>query len=428
MEPLPPATIAGLTPRDVDVRFYDDRMELIPYDEPTDLVAISVETYTAKRAYQIATEYRRRGVPVVMGGFHPTLCPDEVTEYAEAIVVGEAEAVWPKLVDDFRHGRMERVYRASSRPSLKGLRPDRRIFRGKRYLALGLVEAGRGCHFRCDFCAVQAMFGATQTRRPLDEILSEIASIRDTKKLFFFVDDNITSNLSQAKEFLRGLAPLGIRWVSQSSINAAHDEEFLSLLTRSGCQGVLIGFESLDPAALAAMNKSFNAMRGGYDVALANLRRHRLRLYGTFIFGYDADTPDSFRRSVEFAEAHRLYIAAFNHLTPFPGTPLYARLAAENRLLFERWWLDDRYRYNMVPFQPASMSADTLQRHCLEARRSFYGWPSIARRGLDPVNRADFFMFRNFFPINGMLRVDTNRRDGFPLGDEAWDGQLLRAH
>ena len=214
MEPLPPATIAGLTPPDVDVRFYDDRMELIPYDEPTDLVAISVETYTAKRAYQIASEYRRRGVPVVMGGFHPSLCPEEVTEYAEAIVVGEAEAVWPELVDDFRHGRMERVYRSTSRPSLKGLRPDRHIFRGKRYLALGLVEAGRGCHFRCDFCAVQAMFGATQTRRPLDEIISEIASIRDTKKLFFFVDDNITSNLSQAKEFLRALAPLGIRWVS----------------------------------------------------------------------------------------------------------------------------------------------------------------------------------------------------------------------
>ncbi|HMF60203.1 MAG TPA: cobalamin-dependent protein, partial [Vicinamibacterales bacterium] len=144
MEPLPPATMAGLTPPDVDVRFYDDRMELIPYDEPTDLVAISVETYTAKRAYQIASEYRRRGVPVVMGGFHPTLCPDEVTEYAEAIVVGEAEAIWPRLVDDFRHGRLERVYRSTSRPSLKGVRPDRRIFRGKRYLALGLVEAGRG--------------------------------------------------------------------------------------------------------------------------------------------------------------------------------------------------------------------------------------------------------------------------------------------
>jgi radical SAM superfamily enzyme YgiQ (UPF0313 family) len=428
MEPLPPATIAGLTPRDVDVRFYDDRMERIPYDEPTDLVALSVETYTARRAYQIASEYRRRGVPVVMGGFHATLNPDEVAQYAEATVVGEAEEIWPRLIDDFRHGRMDPLYRAARRPALKGTRPDRRIFRGKRYLPIGLVEAGRGCHFRCEFCAVQSMFSNTQTRRPPDEVLSEVASIRHRKKLFFFVDDNITSNLTEAKAFFRELASLGVRWVSQSSINAAHDEEFLDIITRSGCQGVLIGFESLNPAALAAMNKSFNTMRGGYDAALTNLRRHRLRLYATFIFGYDADTAESFDDATEFAKAHRFYIAAFNHLTPFPGTPLYTRLESERRLLYETWWLDDRYRYNAVPFRPAAMSADALQRHCLEARRSFYSWSSIVRRGFDEVNRADGFMFRNFFPINSMLRVDTMRRDGFPLGDEAWTGTLLRAH
>jgi radical SAM superfamily enzyme YgiQ (UPF0313 family) len=428
MEPLPPATIAGLTPSDVDIRFYDDRMEKIPFDEPTDLVAISVETYTARRSYQIASEYRSRGVPVVMGGFHASLCPDEVSQYAEAVVVGEAEDIWPRLVDDFRHGCLEPVYRAEQRPSLRGLRPDRRIFRGKRYLPIGLVEAGRGCHFRCEFCAVQSMFANTQTRRPLDEVLAEVASIRDSKKLFFFVDDNITSNMAEAKAFFRELATLGIRWVSQSSINAAHDEEFLELLTESGCQGVLIGFESLNPVALAAMNKSFNTMRGGYEAALRNLRKHRLRLYATFIFGYDADTGESFAHATEFAKAHKFYIAAFNHLTPFPGTPLYARLEAQRRLLFERWWLDDSYRYNMVPFRPASMNPEALQQECLRARRDFYGWSSIIRRGFDDVNRSDAFMFRNFFPINSMLRVDTMRRDLFPLGDDSWNGSLLRAH
>jgi radical SAM superfamily enzyme YgiQ (UPF0313 family) len=428
MEPLPPATIAGLTPPDVDIRFYDDRMERIPYDEPTDLVALSVETYTARRSYQIASEYRRRGVPVVMGGFHPTLCPDEVSQYAETVVVGEAEETWPRLIDDFRHGGLEPIYRAAARPSLRGLRPNRRIFQGKRYLPLGLVEAGRGCHFRCEFCAVQSVFRNTQTRRPLDEVISEVASIRDTRRLFFFVDDNITSNMNQAKEFFRALATLKIRWVSQSSINAAHDEEFLDLLVRSGCQGVLIGFESLNPGTLAAMNKSFNTMRGGYEAALANLRRFGLRLYATFIFGYDADTPESFVRATEFAKDHNFYIAAFNHLTPFPATPLYARLASQNRLLYDSWWLDPQYRYNAVPFQPALMTPEELQRHCLDARRSFYAWRSIVRRGFDAVNRADAFMFRNFFPINSMLRVDTNRRDGFPLGDEAWTSPLLRVH
>ena len=151
MEPLPAATVAGLTPRDVDVKFYDDRMELIPFDVKTDLVAISVETYTARRAYQLASEYRKRGVPVVMGGFHASLCPDEVARYAEAVVTGEAEQLWPRVIDDARHGRLEKFYRAEGRTPLAGLKPDRSIFRGKRYLPIGLVEAGRGCHFKCEF-------------------------------------------------------------------------------------------------------------------------------------------------------------------------------------------------------------------------------------------------------------------------------------
>src|SRR5438445_671228 len=149
MEPLPAAALAGLTPRDVEIRFYDDRMERIPFDEPADLVAISVETYTARRAYQIASEYRKRRVPVVMGGFHASLVPDEVAKFAEAIVVGEAEGIWPRVIDDARHGRLEKSYRQQKRPSLAGMKPDRSIFQGKRYLPIGLVEAGRGCHFKC---------------------------------------------------------------------------------------------------------------------------------------------------------------------------------------------------------------------------------------------------------------------------------------
>ena len=428
MEPLPAATLAGLTPPDVAVKFYDDRMEVIPFDEATDLVAISVETYTAKRAYQIASEYRKRGVPVVMGGFHASLCPDEVALHAEAVVCGEAEILWPRVLDDARHGRLEKFYRQIGRPSLVGLRPDRSIFRGKRYLPVGLVEAGRGCHFQCEFCAVQTVFASTQTRRPYDEILAELAPLKREKKLFFFVDDNITSNLAQAKEFFRALIPLGIRWVSQSSINAAHDEEFLELLVRSGCQGVLIGFESLNPANLQAMNKTFNTARGGFEKALANLRKHRIRVYGTFIFGYDGDTPESFVPTVEFAQEHALYIAAFNHLTPFPGTPLYQRLKTEGRLLYESWWLDERYSYNRIPFQPRGMSPEALQRNCLSARRKFYSWPSIVRRGFDSVNRSDAFMWRNFYLINAMHRNDVSQRDHYPMGDESWQGPLLMAN
>jgi radical SAM superfamily enzyme YgiQ (UPF0313 family) len=428
MEPLPAATIAGLTPRDVQVRFYDDRMERIPFDEPADLVAISIETYTAKRAYQIASEYRRRRIPVVMGGFHASLMPEEVARHAEAVVVGEAENLWAEVIDDARLGRLKKSYRQGRRPSLAGLKPDRSIFRGKRYLPIGLIEAGRGCHFKCEFCAVQTVFSATQTRRPVDDILREIEQVKREKKLFFFVDDNITSNMEQAKEFFRALAPLKIRWVSQSSINAAHDEEFLELLARSGCMGVLIGFESLEAANLKSMNKSFNTARGGFEKALANLRRHRIRVYGTFIFGYDGDTAESFGRTVDFAKEHAMYIAAFNHLTPFPGTPLYRRFQDEGRLLYQAWWLDDRYRYNHIPFTPANMTPRELQRNCLEARRGFYSLPSIVRRGFDAVNRSDGFMWRNFYLINAMHRGDVSMRDEYPLGDEAWTGPLLEAN
>jgi radical SAM superfamily enzyme YgiQ (UPF0313 family) len=428
MEPLPAATLAGLTPREVSVEFHDDRMEEIPFDRSTDLVAISVETYTAKRAYQIASEYRKRKVPVVMGGFHPALCPEEVARYAESVVIGEAEALWPRVMDDAQHGRLQKFYRQEGRTNLRGLKPDRSIFRGKRYLPIGLVEAGRGCHFKCEFCAVQTVFNSTQTRRPTDEIIAELQSLKDEKKLFFFVDDNITSNLAEAKEFFRALIPMKIRWVSQSSINAAHDEEFLDLLVRSGCQGVLIGFESLNASNLKEMNKSFNTMRGGFAKALSNLKKYNIRIYGTFIFGYDQDTTESFTSTVEFAKEHSFYIAAFNHLTPFPGTPLYGRMEREKRLLYESWWLDPKYSYNRIPFQPRSLSPESLQRNCVEARREFYSWRSILERSMNRVNRNDFFMWRNFYLINAWHRADVSLRDYYPLGDETWQGQLLQAN
>jgi len=427
MEPLAPAVLAGLAPPDVEIRFYDDRLETIPFDEPTDLVAISVETYTAVRAYQIASDYRRRGVPVILGGFHATLCTEEVSQHAEAVVVGEAEHVWGELIDDFRHGTLKPIYRGVGRPSLGGTLYNRAIYAGKRYVPVKLIEAGRGCHFRCEFCAVQAYFDSTQVRRPIDRILAEIADIRTRKNFFFFVDDNITSNMDDAKEFFRALIPLKIRWVSQASINAAHDEEFLDLIARSGCQGLLIGFESLNPATLRTMRKGFNTMQGGYEVALANLRRHHIRLYATFIFGYDDDTKATFDTAVDFANRHGFYMAAFNHLTPFPGTPLYDRMQSARQLLYDAWWTDPRYRYNHIPFQPKRLAPQELQRLCIEARARFYSIGSIARRFLDPVNRSNAFMARNFPLINFMLRAEVHQRDELPLGDAAWRGPFVEA-
>ena len=424
MEPLAPAVIAGLTPADVEICFYDDRLETIPFDEATDLVAISIETYTARRAYQIATEYRQRGIPVVLGGFHATLCPDEASLYADSVIIGEAEGQWEGVIDDARHHTLQRFYRTATRPDLALMRLDRGIYQGKRYLPITLVEAGRGCHFRCEFCAVQSYFNSTQTRRPIDHILDEVQQTRKRGNFYFFVDDNITSNFEEAKELYRQLARHKIRWVSQASINAAHDEEFLDLISRSGCEGLLIGFESLDRETLRMMKKKFNTMGGGYEVALENLRRYNIRLYSTFVFGYDRDTEKTFEDTVEFANRHRFYMAAFNHLTPFPGTPLYERLKEKGRLLYDSWWLDPSYSYNKIPFKPELLEPEELQQLCIKARADFYSVPNILRRFADPVNRSNAFMARQFPLINWMMRREVYQRNDLPLGDEGWSGQL----
>lgn len=429
MEPLPCAVLAGLTPGDVELTFWDDRMERIPYDAPTDLVAISVETYTARRAYQIASEYRARAVPVVMGGFHATLCTDEVCRYADSVVVGEAEELWPEVLDDYRLGRGKKIYRAGCRPALAGSTPDRTIYGRRRYLPLALVEVGRGCKFGCEFCSIQTMFQRSYSRRPTAEVVREIKALRGRGRgrgpLFFFVDDNFIASPEQAKEVLRALIPLKIRWVSQASINVAHDPQLLRLLKRSGCAGLLIGFESLNPDNLALMNKGINGR--GFEPALANLRRHRIPLYGTFLFGYGHDTERSFTETLTFARRHAFYIAAFNHVTPFPGTALYARLQREGRLLYDSWWLDPSYSYNQIPFTPAGMDPQTLHRCCVAARREFYSLGSIARRGLDRVNRANLSMLRAFYPLNLLHRTEVSVRDAFPLGDQAHSVHLLEA-
>lgn len=426
MEPLPIAAIAGLTPPGIDIRFHDDRAEDIPFDAPTDLVAISVETYTFRRAAQIASEYRRRGVKVVMGGFHATLRPDDAARFADAVVVGEAEQVWAELIDDARHGTLRPRYQGAGR-AFAGRVPryDRSVFHGKRYLPVGLVETARGCRHACSFCAVQSFFGRQAARRDLDEVVAELKALSSRHRLFFFVDDNFAAEPPRAKEFMRAIRPLGLRWITQLTIEAARDEEFVALARASGCRGVLIGFESLDPTTLRAMGKTVNTRAEGFAPALDTLRRHGMGVYGTFTFGHDGDTARSLDDAVEFAIGHGFTLAAFNHLTPFPGTPLYAELERQGRLRYDAWWLDPGYRYNEVPFHPAGLDHAELRRLCLAARRRFYGLGSIGRRYGAVLARRDGFMLRHHLPVNLMHRWEIDRRDGFPLGDEGWTGQLL---
>jgi radical SAM superfamily enzyme YgiQ (UPF0313 family) len=415
MQPLSMALLASLTPPAHDVRFYDDRMEEIPFDEPTDLVAISVETFTALRAYKIARQFRSRGVPVVMGGYHVTLLPDEARQEADAIIVGDAEPVWARLLDDAQHRRLSPVYDGRGRRVLAGVRPRRQVFRGKRYQNITLVEFARGCNFKCDFCSITAFHHAGQNHRPAREVAAEMEATGSRR--FFIVDDNIVSQPERARELCRELVPLGIGWVGQASIHIAQDRELLDLMVKSGCRGVLIGMESLDPANLRDMGKTWNLAGGGYAESLRRFRDCGLAVYGTFVFGYDHDDADVVRRSVEFAREHKLFLAAFNHLVPFPGTPLYARLEREGRLLSPRWWLDPQGRVGDVTFRPRKVSPEELKALCLLARRQFYGWGSIVERLSDRrANAASALMIGVYLGLNVSAHFDIDLRQGLRLG------------
>jgi radical SAM superfamily enzyme YgiQ (UPF0313 family) len=425
MEPLSMALLASLTPPEIEVRFYDDRLEDIPFDEPTDLVAISVETFTALRAYKIAREFRSRGVPVVMGGYHATLLPDEVAAEADAVVVGDAEPIWAGMLDDARHRRLERRYDGQGRRALRGLRPRRDVFAGKRYQKITLVEFARGCHFQCDFCSITAFHGASQNHRPADEVAAEMAATGSRR--FFIVDDNIVSQPARARELCRALLPLDVHWVGQASIHIARDHELLALLAKSGCLGVLIGMESLDPANLRDMGKGWNLAGGDYAESLRRFRDHGLAVYGTFVFGYDHDDRRLVKRSVEFAREQKLFLAAFNQLVPFPGTPLYGRLEREGRLLKPRWWLDPDSRVGDVSFRPKKLEPRELEELCLESRREFYNWGSICERLCDRrANAKSLLLLGVYLGLNLEAHFDIDRRQGLRLGAglSEWESTL----
>jgi radical SAM superfamily enzyme YgiQ (UPF0313 family) len=380
MPPLAMGILAARAPG-YDVVFFDEKAEAVPEGDEPDLVALSVETYTARRAYAIADDYRARGVPVVMGGYHPTFLPDEALGHADAVVIGDAEGAWERLLADFKAGRLQRTYAGGNDAPLTDYRIDRSIYRGKHYAPVELVQWGRGCRFSCDFCSIHSFYGSSLRVRPLDGLLAEIDGL-PAGRLLFFVDDNLFGRKSDLLALLDALTPMKRRWSCQISIDVARDESLLDRMAEAGCAFVLIGFESLNPESLKQMGKAWNSVSGSYDRVVHALHARNIGIYGTFVFGYDADTKESIERTVDFALESRLEIANFNPLTPTPGSALYDRLAAEGRLLSPQWWLDPQYRYGDAIFEPRGMRSAELTDGVFEARRRFYSWRSIGRRVL----------------------------------------------
>lgn len=419
MEPLPIATLIGLTPEWIGVAYFDERIEQIDFDQATDLVCITVETYTAKRAYEIAAAYHARGVKTLLGGYHVMLRPDEAMQYADSILVGFAEPVLADIFEDAKAGQLQRRYQTSpTQPYAFGM-PRRDLFTPNSYLPLACVETGRGCPLHCNFCSIAVATQSRYVARPIDLVLEELAGLK-TRNVFF-VDDNFVGNIPHAMELCGALSQMdsGINWVGQGTLNMAKRPDLLEAMAGSGCMGMLIGFESLRHDTLQLMDKGFNAKMGDYRELVKIIHSYGIGLYGTFIFGYASENEQDMLRTAEEAIEMGLFIGAFNHLMPFPGTPLYAQLQAQGKLQDEAWWLSPTFRFNDVPFDPAQVTAVELREMCLKVRKRFYSFPAILRRARNfHGNLTTWRKAGMYAGINYSLWREIDQKNGLPLGNE----------
>lgn len=398
-------TLAALTPPDWEVKIMDENIEPIDFDSPTDLVGISVRTMFAKRAYEIASRFREKGVKVVLGGIHTSMLPEEASRYADSIVVGEAEHVWHELIRDFKNGGLKKIYKSTFHPDLSvNPMPDRSLMKNDKYL-LHVVQTTKGCPFFCDFCSVHAFDGTKIRHRSIEQVMADIKAtqhdrIRERKKAIFFADDNIVADRKYAKEFFRELAPLNIGWSCQASINVSKDDEILDLMAKSGCGGILIGFESIAEDNLRQMNKKINLTQD-FSTAINKIHSHGIAVQGSFIVGHDNDTQESFQRLADFINKNNVLFALISILTPFPGTGLFHRMEKEGRLLNKDW---ERYDSKTVVFKPKNMTPRELKKGFIHVYREVYSFKSIYRK-LKHFWEMDFWQEQNRrYPIKFKYR------------------------
>ena len=381
--------VAALTPPDIDLTVVDENHRRIDFGAGYDLVGITAMTAAAPRAYAIADRFRRRGTPVVLGGFHPSLMPDEAIAHADAVVIGEAEEIWPQLLADLAANRMQRFYRRDALPDLAGTPvPRRDLMQRSAYLVPNTIETGRGCPFRCNFCSVTTLFGHHYRFRPVAEVVSEVKNLPG--KLMFIADDNCVGSLPRARELFAGLIPCGKRWVGQASLNLARDNKLLKLAARSGCIGLFVGFESVSEHSLKEAGKLHNDVKRYID-DVQRIRDHGIAVHGAFIFGFDSDDEGVFDKTIDFVRRSHIDSASFSTLTPFPGTPVFSRLEAEGRLLTRDW-----SRYGGAVFQPKLMSVEALEQGCRRAWRECYSPGSLVGRLWPP---------KRYFQIHTVLNL-----------------------
>ncbi|NOZ19512.1 MAG: B12-binding domain-containing radical SAM protein [Planctomycetes bacterium] len=372
--PLNLCICAAVTPKNYDIEIVDECVRPVDFEAKADVVGITSMTCTARRAYWIADEFRKRGAKVVMGGIHPSALPDEAALHADSVCVGEAEATLPRFFRDLESNGLQKIYRADDAGNVPIATPRRDVISKEEYLVANPVQISRGCPHRCRFCTTYAIFGRRYRTRPIEDIVAEMKSTGG--RFFIFADDNLIGDAPWAKEFFRALIPLGIQWAGQSTILMAKDDELLHLAKRSGCRGLILGLESTSQDALDEGSKRY-AKAKDYLRAIRKFQSHAIGIWGSFLFGFDSDTPKTCAESVLFAERAKLVMSCYPILTPYPGTPLYAQFKSEGRLLTEDW---SKYNGSTVVFEPKQMSAETLRQLQLAAFGRFFSPLSILRR------------------------------------------------
>jgi radical SAM superfamily enzyme YgiQ (UPF0313 family) len=388
--------LAALTPAGHEVHIHDEGIAPLDFDEKCDLVAITAMTPLAPRGYEIAEQYRHKGVTVVMGGIHPTWLPEEAIDHCDAVVIGEADEIWAEVVQDALHGRLKRFYQQRKRTDLSLLPlPRRELLPTKGYFFENTIQTTRGCPFDCEFCSVTAIYGGTYRTRPLTEVEREIKALRRAPAYIFFVDDNIVGDMRHARELFSMLSQYRLRWVSQCPISVAQNEKLVRLMAKAGCHGMFIGFESLSPENLRLMGKRTNKVER-YEAGIKRLHDHGIGVHASFVFGYDYDNPSVFENFITFANRNHIDGAFLPLLTPFPGTRIHQRLKKEGRILTEDW---SKYDMATVVFRPKGITIEQLQEGFWWVNKEFYSLRSMARRIFQP------FAIRRSLIIFGPMNI-----------------------
>ncbi len=387
--PLVYGILSALTPGSYEIELVDENFDDFSFRE-ADLVGITAYTSSANRAYKIAGEYRKKKIPVVMGGIHASMLPQEALKYVDTVVVGEGESVWPSLLKDFENGNLKHIYYGEKLPLDRMPLPRYDIFNDN--YEVGSVFTTRGCPFNCDFCTVTIFNGKRYRMRPVEAVLDNIEMV--PQKKLFFIDDNIIGYSKQSKEhakaIFRGMIDRGIKksWWSQASINFADDEELLSLAAQSGCKLVFIGIESEKINALKSINKRLNANLGTdyYREAFDKIHKAGIAVLGSFIFGLDTDTKQDIIDRREYILNSNIDAYQLGILTPMPGTKIFEEFKEANRIIKNDYPADwEYYSVEDVTFKPAKMTRKELYQEMLETWKVLYGKKTIMRKFIETL-------------------------------------------